>query len=77
MKDGIIPKDILYGKLTTGKRNLERPCYRDVCKRDKELSIDKNKWEELATDRFKWRSYLQATLKALEIKRRLRKEKNK
>ena len=50
---------------------------------DKELSIDKNKWENIATDRSKWRSYLQATLKvrkeniitALENKRRLRKEK--
>ena len=49
----------------------------------KKLSIDKNEWEELATDRSKWRSYLQATLKvgeeniitALENKRRLRKEK--
>ena len=49
----------------------------------KELSIDKNEWEELATDRSKWRSYLQATLKVgeeniistLENKRRLRKEK--
>ena len=49
----------------------------------KKLSIDKNEWEELATDRSKWRSYLQATLKvgeeniitALENQRRLRKEK--
>ena len=47
----------------------------------KELSIDKNEWEELATDRSKWRSYLQAILKveeeniitALENKRRLKK----
>ena len=48
-----------------------------------QLSIDKNKWEELATDRSKWRSYLQATLKigekkitVLENKRRLKKNKN-
>ena len=49
----------------------------------KELSIDENKWEELATDRSEWRIYLQATLKvgeksiihALENKRRLTKEK--
>ena len=64
MNDGRIPKDLLYGELSAGKRNLGRPQlrYRDVCKRDmKELSIDKNKWEELATDRSKWRSYLQDT----------------
>ena len=49
---------------------------------DKELSIDKNKWENIATDRSKWRSYLQITLKvgeeniiaALENKHRLTKE---
>ena len=49
----------------------------------KELTIDKNEWEELGTDRSNWRSYLQATLKfgakyittALENKRRLKKEK--
>ena len=39
-----------------GKRNLGRPQlrYRDVCKREmKEPSIDKNEWEDLATDRSK------------------------
>ena len=49
----------------------------------KERSIDENKWEELATDRSKWKSYLQATLKvgekniitALENKCRHKKEK--
>ena len=41
--------------------------YQDVCKQDmKELSIDKNEWEELATGRSKWRSYLQVTLKVGE-----------
>ena len=49
MKDGRIPKDILYGKFTAEKHNLGRPQlrYRDVCKRDmKKVSIDKNKQEE-------------------------------
>ena len=53
MKDGRIPKDILYGELIAGKLNLGRPQlrYRYVCKRDMMgLSIDENKWEELATD---------------------------
>ena len=48
----------------------------------KELSIDKNKWEELAIERFKWRTYLQATLDfgekniitALENKHRVKKD---
>ena len=51
MKNGRIFKDILYGKLTAGKRNLGHPQlrYKDLCKRDmKEISIDKNKCEELA-----------------------------
>ena len=65
-------KDPLYGELKfAGKRNLRRPQlrYRDLCKRDmKELSINKNKWEELATDNSKWISYLQATLKTGEKK---------
>ena len=54
MDNGIIHKYFLYGELTAGKRNLGRPQlrYLDVCRRDmKELSIDKNKWEELVTDR--------------------------
>ena len=45
MNDGRIPKALLYGKLSAGKRNLGRPQlrYRDVCKRDmKEVSIEKN-----------------------------------
>ena len=56
MNDGRIPKYILYREHNAGKRNLGRPQlhYRDVCKRDmNELSIDKIKWEELATDHSK------------------------
>ena len=84
MNDDRIPKTLLYGELSAEKRNLGRPQlrYRDVRKRDmNELNIDKNKWEELATDRSNWRSYLQTTLKfgkkinALEKKRRLKKKK--
>ena len=69
MKDGRIPKYILYRELIAGKCNIRFPQlrYRYVCKRDmKELNIDLNKWKELATDLFKWRTYLQATLKVSE-----------
>ena len=57
MKGEIIPKDVLYGELIAGKRNLGCPQlrYRDVYKWDmKELNIDLNKLDELATDRSKW-----------------------
>ena len=50
IKDEIIPKHILYGMLTAGKRNLGRPRlrYRKVRKWDMdEPNIDLNKWEEL------------------------------
>ena len=43
MKDGRIPKDILYGELAFGKRPRGRPQlrYKDVCKRDmRALEID-------------------------------------
>ena len=71
MKDGRIPKDILYGELIAEKHKFGRPQlhYRDVCNRDvKELNIDLNKWKEFTTDRSKWRSDLQATLKVGEKK---------
>ena len=61
MNDIRNPKDFLYGQHRSRKRNLGSPQfrYRDVCKRSmKELSIVKIEW---ATDRSKWRSYLQAT----------------
>ena len=86
MNDGRIPKELLYGELSSGKRNLGRPQlrYRDVCKRDmKEVSININEWEELATDRSKWRGYLRTALKVgeekivrgLETRRKIRKER--
>ena len=36
MEDGRIPKDILCGKLASGKRIVGHPqlCFKDVCKRD-------------------------------------------
>ena len=42
--------------------------YRYVCKWDMdELNTDENKSEELARYLFKWRSYMQAAIKAVEI----------
>ena len=69
MEDGRIPKDILYGQLTAGKRNTGRPKlrFKDVCKRDmKNLNIDTDSWEDLASDRLHWRSTLRTPLQAGE-----------
>ena len=54
MKDGRIPKDLLYGKLATGKRPTGRPQlrFKDESKRDLQaLSINTDFWEVTATDR--------------------------
>ena len=71
MEDGRIPKDILYGELAAGKRNIGRPQlrFKDVCKRDmKALDIDTDSWEVLASDRSDWRSTLHTQLQAGEEK---------
>ena len=56
MKDGRIPKDLLYGKLATGKNQQDDPqlCFKDVCKRD--LHVGTDSWEVTTTDRDAWRT---------------------
>jgi hypothetical protein len=59
MQEGRIPKDLFYGELATGKRPTGRPYkrYKDVCKQDlKDTAIEKVNWEQLAADRYTWRS---------------------
>ena len=71
MDDGRIPKDILYGELAAGKRNTGRPLlrFKDVCKRDmKNLDINTDSWEVLASDRLGWRGTLRTQLQAGEEK---------
>ena len=71
MEDGRIPKDLLYGELTSGKRNIGRPKlrYSDVVKRDmKALDIDTGSWENLAADRPRWRGTLTKQLRSGEEK---------
>ena len=65
MQDGRIPKDLLYGELAIGKRSRGRPQlrYKDVCKKDmRDLGMNIDDWEELATDRPKWRRQLHLNL---------------
>ena len=65
MEDGWIPKDILYGELTSGQRSIGCPQlrYKDVCKRDmKALNININSWEDLTTNCTSWRSMLHKQL---------------
>ena len=52
-KVGRIPKDLLYGELTTGKRPTGRPQlrFKDVCKRDLQTpDINTDPWKVAATD---------------------------
>jgi hypothetical protein len=71
MKDGRIPKDILYGELQMGKRSRGRPLlrYKDVCKRDmKDTEIEIESWEQDATNRVAWREKIR---KGIETKEKM------
>ncbi|CAH1268131.1 TLR1 [Branchiostoma lanceolatum] len=71
MEDGRIAKDLLYGELISGKRRTGRPQlrFKDVCKRDlKALDIDTEHWEDLASDRSRWRCTLFRQLKSGEVR---------
>ena len=65
-EDGRLPKDILYGQLTSGARPVGRPAlrFKDVCNRDmKACDISPKGWEAVAEDRTAWR---QATRRGIE-----------
>ena len=69
MKDGRIPKDLLYGELATGKRPAGRPQlrFKDVCKRDfQALGINTDSWEVTTTDRNAWRNTVKGGLSQYE-----------
>ena len=73
MQDGRIPKDILYGELTTGTRPTGRPLlrFKDVCKRDLKLgNIRPADLEPTAADRDAWRLAVRSSARLCETKRR-------
>ena len=84
-ENGRLPKHVLYGELSQGKRNTGRPKlrYKDTCKRTlKELCIKEEEWSEIAEDRDEWRSkvfdgatsYEKNRIKDAEESRQRRKE---
>ena len=72
MRDGRLPKDILYGELVEGERKVGRPLlrFKDTCKRDlKACDIPTDTWESLATDRVEWRHTVRKGIKVADEKR--------
>ena len=77
MKDGRIPKDLLYGELATGKRPTGRPqlLFKDVCKRGLQaLGINTDSWE---VDRDAWRHTVKVGLSQYEETQRLKAEEKR
>ena len=59
MDDGRIPKDLLYGELSSGSRPRGRPRlrFKDTCKRDlKSAGISSQSWETTAESRSLWKA---------------------
>ena len=69
MEDGRIPKNMLYGKLSTGAGSVGRPTllFKDVCKRDlKAGNINLAGWEDAAADHCRWRLSVKAGIQTCE-----------
>ena len=74
MEDGRIPKDVLYGELSSGSRSVGRPLlrYKDVCKRDLVgAGIDFRELERNVADRANWRKVVSDGVAAAEERRAL------
>ena len=71
IEDGQIPKDILYGELTSRQRSTGclQLRYKDACKRDmKVLDININFWEDLTANCTSWRRMLHKQLQSSKKK---------
>ncbi|KAM9364755.1 uncharacterized protein KZ484_010926 [Pholidichthys leucotaenia] len=74
MVDGRIPKDVLYGELTTGKRPTGRPvlCFKDTCKHDlKACGINPANLEQVTSNRTQWHSTIKAGVQRAEEEREI------
>ena len=72
MDVGRIPKQVLYGQLSTGVRKVGRPALRfmDACKRDlKACEIDPNNWEVARSNRARWRRTVKDGIEKADVKR--------
>lgn len=87
MPDSRLPKQLLYGELTSGRRSVggQKKRYKDSLKVSlKCLHIDTASWEEIAQNRTKWRAELcrgtkyaeESRTKAAREKRTLRKSRS-
>ena len=73
MPDDRLPKAVMYGELTEGKRKCggQKLRYRDVVKRHlKTADMDVETWEMKASDRFTWRKKIYDAGKTVERKRK-------
>ena len=79
MKDGRIPKDLLYGELATGKRPTDPKLhFRNVCKRDLQaLGINTDSWEDTYTYRDAWRHTVKVGLSQYEEIQRVKAEEKR
>ena len=80
MDDGRLPKDVLYGELSEGKRKVGRPSLRfsDTVKRDlKACAISTDSWETLATDRDGWRLTVRKGIETADKRRGLAAEEKR
>ena len=67
-----IPRNMLYGQLATGSRRTGRPLlrFKDACKRDmRGCPINTDGWEQLASNRPKWRQTVKSGVAAADAKR--------
>ena len=72
MENVRIPKQLLYGELSVGKRSVggQRKRYKDCLKASlKALNFDLKSWEWLAMDRVRWRSHTIAGADTAEAER--------
>ena len=80
MDDNCLPKRLLYGELTVGKRPLGRPKkrYKDTLKEAlKKCDIPHSTWEQRAQNRVEWRSLVKQGVTHYEEQRILDKQQRR